>query len=339
MTGSLGFGIAGAGYAAHLRARALRALGSERIQVSAVWGRDPGRAGSFAAELGVPAVSSLEALCVADGVNAILVAVPNRMHYDVVHYALSHGKHVLVEYPLVLTDAKAAEELATLASRKGLLLHVGQTMNYDADHRFIREHAAEMGRLYLGYKYMSFGALGSWYAADGFAGDSLGLGSWYVADTARGGWIVTSHYHGIQVFRRIFGEVVAVSAFDSTTAGVSAASVTLRHESGASSCIQWAMPTGGTALNTTVVTGATGSVQIESGWYCLEVRGRKRQGVLPTVDTFASDLAALVEEMDGKRDPGAELADSMANLRVALAAESSAATGRVVELPPGSPKE
>jgi predicted dehydrogenase len=338
MTGNLGFGIAGAGYAAHLRARALRALGSDRIRVAAVWGRDPSRAGGFAAELGVPAVSSLEALCSADGVNAVLVAVPNRMHHEVVRYALEHGKHVLVEYPLVLSDERAAEELALLASRKGLLLHVGQTMNYDADHCFIRDHVAEMGRLYLGYKYMSFGALGSWYAADGFAGDARGLGSWYVGDTARGGWIVTSHYHGIQIFRRIFGEVAAVSAFDSTAGGLSAASVTLRHESGASSCIQWAMPTGGTAFNTTVVTGAAGSIEIESGRYRLEAGGEKREGTLPVVDTFARDLSALVEEMDGKRDPGVELADSMTNLRVALAAEKSAATGRVVDLAPGSQK-
>jgi predicted dehydrogenase len=338
MTATLGFGIAGAGYAAHLRARALRALGSERIRVSAVWGRDPARAAGFAAELGVPAVSSLEGLCAADGVNAVLVAVPNRMHHEVVRYSLEHGKHVLVEYPLVLTDEKAAEELALLASRKGLLLHVGQTMNYDADHRFIRDHAAELGRLYLGYKYMSFGELGSWYAADGFTGDARGLGAWYVGDTARGGWIVTSHYHGIQIFRRIFGEVTAVAAFDSTTGGISAASVTLRHQTGASSCIQWAMPTGGTAFNKTLVTGAAGSVEIESGRYSLNVRGDKRKGVLPAVDTFAQDLSALVEEMDGKRDPEAELADSMTNLRVAMAAERSAAIGRPVDLSPGSPK-
>jgi predicted dehydrogenase len=330
----LRFGIAGAGYAAHLRARALRGLGTERIRISAVWGRNPARAAGFAAELGVPVVPSLAALCEAPDVNAILVTVPNRMHHEVVRHALENGKHVLAEYPLVLDSEESAEELAQLASRRGLLLHVGQTMNYDADFRFILENAPRLGRLSLGYRFASFGPLGSWYAADGFSGEASGLGSWYVGDTARGGWIVSAHYHGIQVFRRIFGEVTAVAAFDSTEGGVSAASVTLRHAGGASTCIQWAMPTEGTAFNKTVVAGTAGSIEIENGRYLLEIRGEKREGSLPAVDSFAADLSALVEEMDGRRDPHGELADSMTNLRIALAAEKSAVTGRVVEVTP-----
>jgi predicted dehydrogenase len=335
MIEALRFGVAGAGYAAHLRARALSRLASPRLGVAAVWGRDPGRAAGFAAELGVPACPGLDALCAAEGVNAILVALPNRMHFDVIRRALELGKHVLTEYPLVLEDGRRAEELSRIASRRGLLLHVGQTMNWDADHRFIRENAAALGRLYLGYKYMSFGSVGSWYNADGFPGDASGLGSWYVSDTARGGWIVSSHYHGIQIFRRVFGEVAAVSAWDSTAGGVSAATVSLRHESGASSCIQWAMPSGGTAFNKTVVTGSAGSIETESGHFLLEAAGGRREGTLPVVDTFAEDLAALVEEMDGKRDPRAELEDSMAALKIALAAERSAAAGKTVELPRG----
>ena len=331
----LRFGVAGAGYAAHLRARALARLASPRLGVAAVWGRNAGRAGRFAEELGVPALPSMEGLCAAEGVNAILVALPNRMHYETVRFALEKGKHVLTEYPLVLDGFRQAEELARTASRKGLILHVGQTMNWDADHRFISDHAAGLGRLYMGFKYMSFGTPGSWYTAEGFAGGAGGLGSWYVSDTTRGGWIVSSHYHGIQIFRRIFGEVAAVSAFDSTSGGISAASVILRHETGASSCVQWVMPSAGTAFNKTVVTGATGSIETESGRFVLEAGGKKQEGTLPAVDTFAEDLAALLEEMDGTRDPRADLEDSMVNLRVALAAERSAAAGKVVELARG----
>ena len=328
MTESLRFGIAGAGYAAHLRTRALASLANPRLGVAAVWGRDPARVAGYAAELGVPAVSSLDALCDVKGVNAILVAVPNRLHEDVVRGALERGKHVLCEYPLVLSGMRGARALARLAEKKGLILHVGQTMNWDADHAFIRGNLPRLGRLYLGYKFMSFGTPGSWFSADGFAGDWQGLGSWYVTDTARGGWIVSSHYHGMQIFRRLFGEVEAVSAADSTAEGVSAASVLLRHASGASTSVQWAMPSRGTAFNKMIVTGSEGSIETESGRYVLEAGGSRSEGVLPVVDTFARDLQALLEEMDGTRDHGVELEDSMRALAVALAAERAAVTGR-----------
>jgi predicted dehydrogenase len=333
--GELRFGFAGAGYAAHLRARAMRGLGKGRIRAAAVWSRNPERARLFAGELGVPLTGSLEELCSTDAVNAVLVALPNRMHYEVIRRALELGKHVLAEYPLVLTGYRQAEELCRLASRRGLLLHVGQTMNWDADHAFIRAHSGELGRLYLGYKYLSFGATGSWYQADGFPGDSRGLGDWYVSDTTRGGWIVSSHYHGIQIFRRLFGEVAAVAAFDSTTGGVSAASVLMRHESGASTSVQWAMPIGGKAFSKTIVTGPAGSIEIDGGRFLLEAGGRRTEGALPAVDTFAEDLSAMLEELDGKRDARAELADSMRNLAVTMAAEKSAATGREVAVPRG----
>ncbi len=333
----LRFGIAGAGYAAHLRARAMRGLGG-RARASAMWSRSPERARAFAAELGVPCVGSLDELCSVEGVNAILVAVPNRLHFEVVRHALERGKHVLAEYPLVLEEYRQAEELRRMASRKGLLLHVGHTMNWDADHAFIREHIPELGRLCVGYKYLSFGPVGNWYAADGLTGDSRGLGAWYVADTARGGWIVTSHYHGIQIFRRVFGEVAAVSAFDSTGGGVSAASVLMRHTSGASTSIQWVMPSGGTAFNKTIVTGSDGSIETESGRFILEVQGKRTEGALPAVDTFAQDLSAMLEELDGKRDRAAELEDSMRNLEVTMAAEKSAATGREVLVAAGPRK-
>jgi predicted dehydrogenase len=330
MTDSLCFGIAGAGYAAHLRTRALASLASPRLRIGAVWGRNPARAAGYAAELGVPAVSSLDALCDAKGVNAVLVAVPNRLHEQVVHGALERGKHVLCEYPLVLSGMRGARALARLAEKKGLILHIGQTMNWDSDHAFVRENLARLGKLYLGYKFMSFGATGSWFSADGFAGDWQGLGDWYVTDTARGGWIVSSHYHGMQIFRRLFGEVEAVSAMDSTSDGVSAASVLLRHVSGAGTSVQWAMPARGTAFNKMIVTGSEGSIETESGRYVLEVAGKSSEGALPVVDTFARDLQVLLEEMDGTRDHEVELEDSMRTLAVALAAERAAATGREI---------
>jgi len=328
----LRIGMVGAGYAAHLRARAIRTLASDQLRAAAVTSRDPGRGGRLAEELGVPYFASPEQLYAAGKVNAVCIAVPNRLHVRMVRQALERGMHVLCEYPLALEDYRQAESLVRLAERRGLALHVGQTMNYDADHRFLLEHREELGRLYLGYKYMSFGALGSWYAQDGFSGDYRGLGSWYVEDHARGGWIVSSHYHGIQIFRRVFGEVESVAALDSTADGVSAGSVLLRHRGGAGTSIQWGMPMQGQPFNKTIVSGSEGSVEVESGRYVLAVGGRREQGELPAVDTFVEDLKVLVEELEGRRDAAAERADMLRNLRVTMTAERAAAERRVLKV-------
>ncbi len=61
--------------------------------------------------------------------DAALVCTPDAVKYDVIAYCLSHGKHVLVEKPLVLSD----EELSRLAK----LAAVGRLACYTAyNHRF-----------------------------------------------------------------------------------------------------------------------------------------------------------------------------------------------------------
>ena len=325
-------GMVGAGYAAHLRARAIRTFNSERVRMVAVFDKEAAHARQLAEEHGLACPASLEELCAYPGLNAVSIAVPNRFHYEIARYALERGLHVLCEYPLVLADYRQAASLVRLAERRGLALHVGQTMNYDADHRFLLEHRGELGRLYLGYKFMSFGALGSWYRQDGFGGDYRGLGSWYVEHHRAGGWIVSSHYHGIQVFRRVFGEVLSVAAFDSTAAGVSAGSVLMRHRDGAGTSIQWGMPMQGQPFNKTIVSGSEGSVEVESGRFVLQTGSRREEGTLAAVDTFVEDLKALVEELDGRRDARAERADMLRNLRVAMTAERAAASGRVLKV-------
>lgn len=325
-------GMVGAGYAAHLRARAIRTFNSERVRMVAVFDKEAVHARQLAEEHGLACPASLEELCAYPGLNAVSIAVPNRFHFEIARYALERGLHVLCEYPLVLADYRQAASLARLAERRGLALHVGQTMNYDADHRFLLEHRGELGRLYLGYKFMSFGALGSWYRQDGFGGDYRGLGFWYVEHHRAGGWIVSSHYHGIQVFRRVFGEVLSVAAFDSTAAGVSAGSVLMRHRDGAGTSIQWGMPMQGQPFNKTIVSGSEGSVEVESGRFVLQTGSRREEGTLAAVDTFVEDLKALVEELDGRRDARAERADMLRNLRVAMTAERAAASGRVLKV-------
>src|SRR5882724_2934615 len=50
--------------------------------------------------------------------DAIVIATPVRLHYQMAKQALNVGKHVFIEKPMARTEAEA-EELVTLANRQG----------------------------------------------------------------------------------------------------------------------------------------------------------------------------------------------------------------------------
>lgn len=329
----LRIGMVGAGYAAHLRSQAIVTLKNKRIGIKGVYDKNPNHAQQFAEEFGISQYSSLEEMCSDENINTISVAVPNNFHYSIVKYALGRNRNVICEYPLVIDDLKRAVELRDTAEKQGLFLHVGQTMNYDDDYKLVERYRKELGKLYLGYKYMSFGGvLGSWFEFDGFGGDYRGLAEWYIEDTQNGGWIVSAHYHGIQHLRKIFGEVVSVCSFDSGSGGIAAASVLLKHEGGASSTVQWAMPIQGKWFNTLIVSGSRGSVEVDNGNYLVHTDRIQERGVLPGTDPFMEDLKELLKEMDGLSDVRQNTEDMLRNLKVALYAERSAEEKRELHI-------
>ena len=62
-------------------------------------------------------------------VDAVCIVTPVSTHHDLALAALNAGKHVFVEKPLAAQPAQA-EEIATLAKRKGLVLGVGHLFEY-----------------------------------------------------------------------------------------------------------------------------------------------------------------------------------------------------------------
>jgi len=64
-----------------------------------------------------------------ENIKAVVVATPAETHFEVVHKALSAGKHVFVEKPLALTENEG-QKLVKLADRNGLILMVGHILHY-----------------------------------------------------------------------------------------------------------------------------------------------------------------------------------------------------------------
>ena len=110
--------IWGAGSIAHTHAEALRACG---IPIAAVVSRRESAAGEFAARWGITRFGTDPAILFEDGIDCIHICTPPNLHYEMALECLNHGKHVLCEKAMVLTEADAREAFA-LAKEKGKFL-------------------------------------------------------------------------------------------------------------------------------------------------------------------------------------------------------------------------
>lgn len=112
------WGILGTGWIAEQFIASVRA--HTRQEIAAVGSRSQDKADAFAAGWDIAtAHGSYEALVVDPGLDVIYVATPHNLHHAHVLLALSAGKHVLVEKPMALNRAQAAE-MAALAREKGV---------------------------------------------------------------------------------------------------------------------------------------------------------------------------------------------------------------------------
>jgi predicted dehydrogenase len=115
---ALRWGILGSGWIAEQFVASVRA--HTRQVIAAVGSRSGETAEAFARKRGIAAAhGSYEALVEDPGVDVIYVATPHNMHHEHALLALGAGKHVLVEKPMALNRAQAAEMVAA-ARAKGV---------------------------------------------------------------------------------------------------------------------------------------------------------------------------------------------------------------------------
>lgn len=105
-----------------------------------------------------PAYTDVDSLLAREAVDAVIVAVPDRLHLPLAARALSAGKHVLVEKPLA-DSVDAAEQLAEIAEQSGCVLQVGAMKRHDAGVQYaatvIRERLGAITSATIWYRVMS----------------------------------------------------------------------------------------------------------------------------------------------------------------------------------------
>ena len=128
-------GVGGLGF--H-HARILRDVSA--VSLSGFYDTRAERAASVAAELGLKAYASLDALLAE--VDAVTIAVPTPAHFDVAGRAIALGKHVLIEKPITTTVAEA-DELLALARAKGVIVQIGHVERFNKAIRAALPHIDE----------------------------------------------------------------------------------------------------------------------------------------------------------------------------------------------------
>ena len=119
--------VIGAGFIGPVHVEALRRAG---VNVVGILGVDEAESQSAAKSLGLPkAYGGLDELLGDERVQAVHVAVPNKLHYEMAKRALNAGKHVLCEKPLAMNSAESAE-LVDLAKHTGLAAGVNYNVRY-----------------------------------------------------------------------------------------------------------------------------------------------------------------------------------------------------------------
>ncbi len=143
MSTSLRIGVIGCGriaQAAHLPALEK----TSRVELVSVYDPSELLSSRVAARYGVTAAPTVDDL-LASGIDAVVIATPDRFHHDLAAAALGAGKHVLVEKPLASTPAEA-QELAEMAEERDLRLQTGAMKRHDPGIVFAHEHLPRLGK-------------------------------------------------------------------------------------------------------------------------------------------------------------------------------------------------
>ncbi len=146
MASKLGIGVLGVGEMGRRHAENLRRLVPE-ANLIAVADVAAGRAEQVASELEIEkSFSSLEDMLACPGVDAVVIATPDKFHATAIQTAAAAGKDILCEKPIAITLDDAYAALAAIASGK-VRLQIGFMRHYDPAYEVAmkRIEAGEIG--------------------------------------------------------------------------------------------------------------------------------------------------------------------------------------------------
>lgn len=127
------------------RVLAKAASQSDKIEFVCCVGRNPERLAAFAKDTGVPARADLDAALADKDIGAVVLALPNELHFEFAQKAARAGKHVYIEKPIANTMADSLR-IAALERAHEVRIVVGHCARLLTGVRAIRQ-AIDAGTL------------------------------------------------------------------------------------------------------------------------------------------------------------------------------------------------
>ena len=306
--------------------------GNSRIE--AIVTGDLAKAKKLADFHGIPQVvpyADYDALLASDSIDAVYIALPNSLHADFAIRAARAGKHIMVEKPLAVSIAES-EAMIAAARDAGVFLMTAYRLHNEPG------TVALLEKIRTGVigKPLFFQSLFAFQMAPG--NHRLKAEHW-------GGALQDIGVYCVNAARHVFGEepIEATATkhqpmddprFAEVEASIAA---TLRFPSGG--IAQIIASFGAADTNSYRVIGADGEVELDPGYLfqvATHMRVRKDGKVedfpFPQVDQFGGQVAYFSDCIKNGTPPEADGEEGLCDMRVLLAIEASADTGKPVAI-------
>jgi predicted dehydrogenase len=189
-------GIVGTGIISELLLGGLRAAG---IPLAAVCDLDRERANRAAVAFGARVFTDYEEMLADTGIDAVMIALPNPMHFEAARRALNAGKHVFCEKPMTLrlADSRA---LVELVRKSGKVFQVGYMKRFNPAYAALKKSLPALGPvLGASVRLTSQGK-------PRLEGEPVKAATWHGdAAQAGGGFLVHSGSHLLELLMHLFG--------------------------------------------------------------------------------------------------------------------------------------
>lgn len=280
------------------------------------------------------------------GVEAVLIATPDRFHRDLAEAALDAGKHVLVEKPLA-TTAEECGRLVEAVRRTGLKLQVGAMKRHDPGLEFTRGFIrAKLGEVRSFNAWYRIGAIRPGVEASlfpkTFADTEVRQAeAGFKADRER--YLLATHgSHIFDTVRFLLGDVESVAARHRGFGRDHVWTLLVTLASGAIGTVVITVDVPGDGAEGIQVFGSTGQVTAHTHfpffrrasdvWAYSAEDGVATVPVLADTDAYERQAEAFARAVrsEGAADPDA--ADGLAAVRLIEAVGRSVATGAEVSL-------
>ena len=343
-SGTIRFGLVGAGVAAATHAREIRKTDGGIIV--AVHARDKDRAGEFARENAIPAVyDRLDEMLARPDLDAVIVTTPNGLHLETAIAAAVAGKHVVVEKPLEISEERASR-IAAACRDNGVSLNVIYQRRYSQAAATALDdiQSGRLGKIILvnildnQFRHPAYYSGADWRGTRSMEG---------------GGCVITQATHLIDLAQYLAGPITRVDAITDTlfhsieTEDVAVA--TFRYRGGALGTFSASTAACPGLRHLLVVSGTQGSIIINGEHDQIIFRsvvGDATPSGIPAGFSFADptnprdyptegqrrQLQVIIDRLRTGRADDTGIRDALRNVRVVDAIYRSQATGQAIVL-------